>query len=62
MTYLAYCLMHSIPCSPLYWRPDGKTFRRVYGFLYCPGKDNDPHLCREVFDRWQSKGEPLDTS
>lgn len=48
MSYAIPCFRHRLPVSPLYWRPEGKTFRRCPRLLYCPGTANDPHILREI--------------
>lgn len=52
MSYNCYCQQHHKVCSPVYWRPEGRTFKRVVHLLYCPGSDNDPHL---LTDDWSGR-------
>jgi len=48
MTYAPYCRTHHCRCTPVYWRPEGKSFIRIQGIVYCPGDNNNPHFSREV--------------
>lgn len=45
MTYSVRCQKHHVTCSPVYWRPEGKTFKRIYPLLWCHGAGEGGHLC-----------------
>ncbi len=60
MNYALRCSKHNKQCSPIYWRPQGKSFIRLPDFLYCPGNDNNPHLCKEAGSNYMRYTVPLD--
>ncbi|MBA7615168.1 hypothetical protein ES703_22445 [subsurface metagenome] len=60
MTYSAYCREHNQTCSPLYWRPEGRTFKRVWGLVYCPGDGTNGHILKETYYKGWPSTERLD--
>lgn len=53
------CPHHSCDVKPIYYRPEGKSFIRVPGYLLCIQPAGTPHFMKEPKFKWSSFAEDI---
>ncbi len=53
------CPHHGCDVKPIYYRPEGKSFIRVPGYLLCIHSSSIPHFMKEPENRWNSFAEDI---